>query len=89
MTSCSFRAAAFVVLITVSVWCEALPEGNRWDFINDAWINSEPRPPVPTWPQQFISDFYLYIKEYGEDFQSKGAIIYDWTKTVSGYDFLF
>ena len=80
---CSFSVAVFSVLAIGSAWCEASPDEKRWNFMDGPWVENESRPPIPTWPDQFISDFHLYIKKYGEDFESKGAIIYDWTKRVS------
>ena len=42
-----------------------------------------PRPSVPAWPDQFTSDFYVYVEEYGENFRTDGVVFYDWTKQVS------
>ena len=52
------------------------------NYLNATWIRKQPRPPVPEWPDQFISDFYVYVEIYGKDFRSDGAIFYDWTKKV-------
>ena len=85
-----FIVVLFTLLTIHGAWCETSMDNKRWNFMNGPWVSNETRPPVPTWPQQFISDFYLYIKKYGEDFRSKGAIIYDWTKRVSVFlDFTF
>ena len=82
-TSRSLSLLGFLVLLGNStVFCEELRE-LKDKYLNAAWINKSPRPPVPAWPDQFTSDFYVYVEIYGEDFQSKGAINYDWTKKVN------
>ena len=55
------------------------------NYLNATWISERPHPPVPEWPDQFISDFHLYVEIYGKDFRSDGAIFYDWTKQVQLY----
>ena len=65
-----------------TVFCEDVWPLNH-KYLNANWTSKDPRPPVPVWPDQFTSDFYVYVEIYGEDFQSKGAIVYDWTKKVS------
>ena len=51
-------------------------------YLNSAWIIKTPRPTVPAWPDQFTSNFYVYVEAYGEDFRADGAVFYDWTKQV-------
>ena len=83
IASCSLSLLGFLVLLSNStVFCEELRPGSKGKYFNAAWISKSPRPPIPVWPDQFTSDFYVYVETYGEDFQSKGAIHYDWTKKV-------
>ena len=74
----------FVLLGSSTVLCEELRVSKN-GYLSAPWISKRPRPPVPAWPDQFTSDFYLYVEMYGKDFRSKGAIFYDWTKKVMIY----
>ena len=81
----SLSLLGFWVLLLLgnsTVFCEDVWPLN-YKYLNANWTSKNPRPPVPVWPDQFTSDFYVYVEIYGEDFQSKGAIVYDWTKKVS------
>ena len=72
-----------LLLLVGSVWCNEPRHYNEIEYLtNAAWISKTPRPPVPAWPEQFTSDFYVYVEQYGEKFRSKGAIFYDWTNKV-------
>lgn len=76
----------FVLLGSITVLCEELRVSKN-GYLNAPWISKHPRPPVPAWPDQFTSDFYLYVEIYGKDFRSKGAIFYDWTKKTFRGDY--
>ena len=43
---------------------------------------ADKQPPVPAWPDQFVSSFYVYVEEYGDEWNSTGFIVYDWTSKV-------
>ena len=68
----------------ISAWCHGIPTHDQKNLRarDDGIISKQPRPPVPTWPDQFASDFYVYIERYGENFYPKGKVFYDWTKKV-------
>ena len=51
-------------------------------YLNNISISRQPRPPIPVWPKQFTSDFYVLVEKYGEDFHPKGVVYYDWTIQV-------
>ena len=72
-----------LVLLGDGVWCHNLQSLRRSKYLDGTWIIKEPRPPVPTWPDQFTSNFYVYVEEYGEKFRADGAVFYDWTKQVA------
>ena len=40
------------------------------------------RPPVPSWPKTFTIDFYVYIEQYGPNWNSTGTLYYDWPSEV-------
>ena len=46
------------------------------------WISNPHLPPIPAWPQMFTIKFYVYVEQYGDDWNSTGALYYDWTSTV-------
>ena len=69
-----------LLLLSISdVWCKITIQ----KYLNDNWMRTQPRPPVPVWPAQFTSQFYVYVEKYGEDFHPKGVIYYDWMIKVS------
>lgn len=43
-------------------------------------------PPIPVWPQTFTIEFYVYVEQYGNDWNSIGVLYYDWTSKVSSVD---
>ena len=70
-----------LAVITGVVWCDDLA-GQRWDDMKGPWIQAQPRPPIPTWPDQFVTGFYMYIQRLGTGFKSKGSVYYDYTDKV-------
>ena len=46
------------------------------------WISNPHRPPIPAWPQMFTIKFYVYVEQYGNDWNSTGVLYYDWTSKV-------
>ena len=71
------------VLATSIVWSETLVNEKRWDFVDGPWVKAQPRPPTPTWPDQFVTGFYMYIQKLGKGFKSKGSVYYDYTEKVT------
>ena len=54
---------------------ELLQNDNLWTLTRDP-------PPVPAWPDQFNSQIYIYVEEYGSQWNSTGIIYYDWKVKV-------
>ena len=51
---------------------KSLQSNNVWNKISDP----------PAWPDQFNSQFYVYIEDYGSEWNSSGIIYYDWKVKV-------
>ena len=45
-------------------------------------VSLQPAPPLPVWPDQFTSDFWVRVGIYGPNWNSTGKIFYDWTSKV-------
>ena len=39
-------------------------------------------PPKPVWPDVFSVQFYIYVQQYGENWNSTGRMYYHWTSKV-------
>lgn len=40
------------------------------------------QPPVPTWPEQFAVELEILVEQYGPNWNSSGALYYDWMSKV-------
>ena len=47
-----------------------------------ALATARANPPIPIWPDQFNSQFKVFVKDYGPDWSSTGAIYYNWVTKV-------
>ena len=45
-------------------------------------VSLQPAPPLPVWPDQFTSDFWVRVGIYGPNWNSTAKIFYDWTSKV-------
>jgi len=83
MSSSVFQAVFIIFIVSRSYSIETSADQKPWDTVNGPWVKAQPRPPTPTWPDQFVTGFYLYIQKLGEDFKSQGSIYYDYTEKVA------
>jgi hypothetical protein len=43
----------------------------------------QPPPPVPAWPDQFTIELEILVEKYGPNWNSSGALYYDWKSKVN------
>jgi len=82
LSSVSIVCVGLIVIAFGGGRCSLLSYGKQRSFTDDNCANNGTPPSIPAWPDQFISNFHLYIEKLSDNFQSNGAVIYDWTNKV-------
>jgi hypothetical protein len=48
----------------------------------------QPPPPVPAWPDQFTIELEILVEKYGPNWNSSGALYYDWKSKTFRSDYI-
>ena len=70
----SFESALLLLLVTSPALLVECSKG----FSEDDSL----RPPVPAWPEVFSVQFYVYVQQYGAEWNSTGVMFYHWASQV-------